>query len=153
MSAKRIFISIFFAYGDTKTPFMACIVSVVVNITANFFLLSPYGVFGIAAAMSLSNISNMFVLLIQLYRENKFSLLVKSNGQKYLTILLSAVTMFIIVFLVDSALYPLPFSESLLMRIAMLLILMIVTLVSYISSLIIYRAYSVEDFKNLLNVK
>jgi len=53
----------FYADKDTKTPVKIAIVSLMINVGLSIWLAPVYGIVGLAAAFSVSNIINMFLLL------------------------------------------------------------------------------------------
>lgn len=57
----------FYAYEDTKTPMMISIFSIIINIALSWQLAQYFGVFGLAAAFSISSIINMLLLYIFLH--------------------------------------------------------------------------------------
>lgn len=54
----------FFAMHDTKTPMVASLVTIVVNLFGAFLLGSRFGVFGLAWAFSIASLVNFIILLV-----------------------------------------------------------------------------------------
>jgi len=59
----------FYALQDTKTPLVASIVSLIVNVAMAIILIPHLEVVGLGAALSISGLANMFILLITLDRK------------------------------------------------------------------------------------
>ncbi len=62
-SGVKIFVSAFYAMGDTKTPVKIAAVTMVLNIIFNLILMKPLQAGGLALATSLSSTINMFWLV------------------------------------------------------------------------------------------
>lgn len=65
-AAIPLFIRMFFARHDSKTPFLIGLFSMVVNITLSYYLAQNMGVAGLALAFSFANIINFILLLFAL---------------------------------------------------------------------------------------
>lgn len=54
----------FYAQHDTHTPFLISVIGLLVNIILALFFLTPWGVFGLAIAFSVSSVVQMLLLLV-----------------------------------------------------------------------------------------
>lgn len=59
----------FYANQDTKTPFWAALISMVLNAVLAYLLMKPWGVGGLALAFSISSLVNLLILLIWLKKK------------------------------------------------------------------------------------
>lgn len=71
LAIRDIMNSVYYAYGDTKYPVFANIVSVCVNIVLNFLLYKDFGLMGITLATSISNMVSALLLLLNAKKHNK----------------------------------------------------------------------------------
>lgn len=68
IALSRNFVSVFYAYGDTRTPATGALVAMVVNVVASFLLPPLVGHGGIAAANSLSALAQTLFLTLRMER-------------------------------------------------------------------------------------
>jgi len=59
---SKIMSSILFAYKDTKTPVIAAVISIIVNIILSIALISPLGIIGIALSSAVAAYVNVYVM-------------------------------------------------------------------------------------------
>ncbi|WP_084053158.1 murein biosynthesis integral membrane protein MurJ [Desulfonispora thiosulfatigenes] len=62
-SAQQVLNRVFYAIQDTKTPVIAGIITILVNIVLNFILIKPLAHGGLALAYSIAGLVNMILLL------------------------------------------------------------------------------------------
>jgi len=67
-SSIRVIAPVFYALGDTKTPAVASVLSVALNVVLNLTLMRPLGYRGLALATSLAALANISILLVRLTR-------------------------------------------------------------------------------------
>lgn len=65
----KITVTCFYAYGDTKTPLIVSLCTLVINITLNLILMQYYGFLGLALATSISGYFNAALQYAFLYRK------------------------------------------------------------------------------------
>jgi putative peptidoglycan lipid II flippase len=68
IAVNRVIAPAFYARGDTKTPTVAGLISVVVNIALAFVLVGPLRAPGIALALGVASAANSLVLILALFR-------------------------------------------------------------------------------------
>lgn len=66
---SQLIARVFFSLGDSKTPMVVAVVTVVINLMLNFILTSLMGIAGLALATSVSAFIGMMVLLVCLRRK------------------------------------------------------------------------------------
>lgn len=64
---SKIMSSILFAYKDTKTPVIAAIVSISVNVTLSVALINPLGIIGVALSSAIAAYVNVYVMCRKTY--------------------------------------------------------------------------------------
>lgn len=90
---SKIFITVFYAHGETKTPLKSSLIAILVNILASSLLIDFYGYAGLAVGASFSALLNSAYLFYVLHRD--FSMRIYDSTWRYggvysfLTILLS----------------------------------------------------------------
>lgn len=80
----KITVTCFYAAGDTKTPLLVSIFSLVVNVTLNLILMQYYGFLGLAMATSIAGYMNAALQYILLYQKGYIRLNHKSDMRKNL---------------------------------------------------------------------
>ena len=70
----KITVTCFYAYGDTKTPLIASVVTLVVNVVLNLILMQRFGFLGLAMATSIAGYINASFQYILLKRKNHIAL-------------------------------------------------------------------------------
>ena len=59
---SKIMSSILFAYKDTKTPVIAAVISIIVNVILSIVLIKPLGIIGVALSSSVAGYVNVYVM-------------------------------------------------------------------------------------------
>ena len=59
---SKIMSSILFAYKDTKTPVLAAVVSIIINVMLSIVLIKPLGIIGVALSSSVAGYVNIYVM-------------------------------------------------------------------------------------------
>ncbi len=68
---REIYTRVFYALGDSRTPLIVSVSSIITNAVLDYFLSIKYGVFGIALSTTLTYLINSLALFILLWKKTK----------------------------------------------------------------------------------
>ena len=145
---SKIFIQIFFAYGDMKVPVKTAFSSLVVMIIGNLLLVVHYGHLGVASAIVLGSWVNVFVLLFFLRKKSMYCMS-KRVSNKLSFIIVASCIMLSVTALLEEVFKPF-FSSIAMLRIICLMIIVLSGGLSYFASLFVMKAYRWRDIKDLM---
>lgn len=135
----KIFTPSFFARKDTKTPMQIATVCLLINVTLNLIFIKPYGYVGIAMATVISSFFNLLLLVVILLKRKQFKF-DQYFGNNLVKVIYGCVIMAIVIIFVNAKfVYLINLSHYELNKIAGLLTLIIVGLVSYFAVIYLTR--------------
>ena len=141
----KIFIAIFYANKDTKTPFKITVYTVIVNIILNIILMMPYGFIGIALGSSIAAWFNTCMLYKNSRKYGNFVITIET-WVVLSKIIFTSIIMFVFLWFVNNY-YACYFYTDSLLKNAIALICVIISSILIFGSL----AFILKVHKNLMN--
>lgn len=130
-SSTRVSVSLFYSFKDAKTPVKISVITVAFNIAANLLLMKPLGFQGMALAASLSGCLNLTLLILALKKKTG-SIDVRRLKNGFLQSLIASGGMALCLWLFQRYFSPDLFLANLTQKIWHVLLLLIVSAVSYL---------------------
>lgn len=146
LAMRTVIMNVFYSLGDTKTPMINSIITVVLNIAMNFILIGPMANGGLALATSLSYIASMIMLLYSL-RKKIGNFGIKNINFTTIKVFMSSVIMAIIIKIIYDILIGLLGSSTLIVFIN-LIISVIIGLIVYV---ILVKKLKIDEVEYMFN--
>ncbi len=150
-SLSHIIVRVFYALHDTRTPFIANIISATLNVSLSYYLLFVLktGIVGMAFAITLADILETSILTFILYRVAQFSLsaILKPFGKMLIVAAITTVSLWVPLRLLDQLIFDTTHTVPL---IFLTITVAVIGLAVYISLSYLFRIRELEIFYSLI---
>lgn len=147
----KIFMPIFYANHDTKTPMKITIYALTLNTLLNIVLMIPFGQNGIALGSSIAAWYNLWLLIR--YANNHGYLTDNHNIFGYsIKVFLCSIIMMTIIFICNQSLQHYHYSHSLLVRIFSITCTILLGITTYAFTAFLCKVYNKEHIRSLIKL-
>ena len=146
---SKVFLQVFFAYKDMKSPTIAAFISLIISVIINIILIAAYKHIGIAIATTVGAWVNAITLLLFLYRRGVYKVDDRLSSKVSFIIIATGIMSMAVAVL--EALFEPMFEMFFSIKILCISIIVIVGILVYFLSLYLMKSYTLKEIRELIN--